>query len=280
MMFALRMLVVLSAALACLTALGHDPEAISPTNAPVQLFNGRNLGGLYTWLSDTGYEDPRGVFSVENGMLHISGDGMGYICTKERYQNYHLVVEYRWGDRTWQSRKTNARDTGVVVHCVEPDGSFGNIFMAGIEAQTIEGGVGDLLVVPGKRADGSDIPVALTAEIVKDRDGENVWKKGGQRTTFNSFGRINWYGRDPDWTDTLGFRGPEDLDCPGKEWTRLDVICEGGHVVYRVNGIQANEGFDSMPSSGKILIQAELAEVWVRRFELLPLNKDYGEGTR
>lgn len=254
------------------TTHGEDAKPISPKDGPIQLFNGKNLDGLYSWLSDAKYEDPRKIFTVKDGLLHISGDGMGYICTKDRYKDYHLVLEYRWGDKTWQSRKDCTKDSGVLVHCADPDGSYSNIFMAGIEAQIIEGGVGDFIIVPGKRADGTDIPVSLTAETIKDRDGETVWKKGGERITMNS-GRINWYGRDTDWDDVLGFRGEEDLDSPGQEWTRLDVICNGGHIVYSVNGVVANEGFDAEPSAGKILIQTELAEIFIRRFELLPLNE-------
>ena len=259
--------------LGSISAYAQEAEAISPKDGPIQLFNGKNLDGLYTWISDTKYEDPRKVFTVEDGVLHISGDGLGYICTKDRYKDYHLVVEYRWGDRTWKSRETRSKDTGVIVHCAEPDGSCGGVFMAGIEAQIIEGGTGDFIVVTDKRADGSDIPVSLTAEITKDRDGELVWKEGGQQVTRTS-GRINWFGRDPDWEDVVGFRGKLDLDSPGHQWTRLDVICDRGHIVYRVNGVKANEGFDAKPSSGKILIQTELAEAYVRRFELLPLEKN------
>jgi hypothetical protein len=251
----------------------EEAQPVTPKGAVIRLFNGKNLDGLYTWLQDAKYEDPRKAFTVENGVLRISGDGWGYVCTKRRYKDYHLVVEYRWGDRTWLTRKTRARDSGVIVHCADPDGSFQNTFMAGIEAQVIEGGTGDFLVLPGKRADGSVIPASLTAETTKDRDGETVWEKGGKRITFNGFGRVNWYGRDPDWTDTLGYRGKQDIESPGKQWTRLDIICDGGHLVYRVNGIEANEGFDVVPSSGKILIQCEGAEIYIRRFELLPLDK-------
>ena len=111
---------------------------------------------------------------------------------------------------------------------------------------------------------------------VKERNGEIIWCKGGQRMTFNAFARIDWWGRDPDWKDRLGFRAKQDLDSPGQQWTRLDVICNGGHVVYNVNGVQANEAFDVAPSAGKILIQIELAEVFVRRFEILPLNSRLG----
>jgi hypothetical protein len=128
-------------------------------------------------------------------MLHISGDGLGYVATKSRYRDYHLVLEYCWGGWTWGSRKDRARDSGLILHCVEPDGSYEGIFTAGIEAQIIEGGTGDFIVVPGKRADGSKINVALTAETTKNRNGETVWHKGGQRVTFH-WGRINWFGRD------------------------------------------------------------------------------------
>jgi hypothetical protein len=256
-------------------AYGAEDEPISPKGAVIKLFNGKNLDGLYTWLSDTKYDDPRKIFTVEDGMLHVSGDGLGYICTKKPYKDYHLVVEYRWGDRTWQGRKKSAKDTGVIVHCSEPDGSFSNIFMAGIEAQIIQGGTGDILVVQGKRADGSLIPISLTAETTTDRDGETVWKKGGKRITIDKFARINWWGRDPDWADVLDYRGKQDIESPGQRWTRLDVICDGGHILYRVNGILANEGFDAKPSSGKILLQTELAEVYYRRFELHPLDTQH-----
>ena len=146
------------------SAYGVDIDPISPKDTVVQLFNGKNLDGLYTWLQDAKHEDPRNIFTVEGGMIHISGDGFGYVCTKQRYKDYHLVLEYRWGERTWQWRKTRAKDTGVIVHCAEPDGSCDNVFMAGIEAQIIEGGTGDFIVVYGKRADGSEIPVSLSAE--------------------------------------------------------------------------------------------------------------------
>ncbi len=259
----------------------HSAEPISPQGEPIKLFNGKNLDGLYTWLSDKKYEDPKKVFTVEDGMLHISGDGFGYVATKNCYKNYHLVAEFRWGEKTWQSRIKNARDSGLIVHCVEPDGSLGNVFMAGIEAQVIEGGTGDILVVGGKRADGSGIHVSLSAETVKGPNNATVWKKGAPRSTIEVKGeavsRIDWYGRDPAWKDTIGFRGKQDIESPGKEWTRLDVICDGGHIQYLVNGTLANEAFDVSPSSGKILFQTEGAEIYVRRLELLPLGSEKKE---
>lgn len=246
-------------------------KAIRPTEV-IALFNGRDLSGFYTWLNDTKYEDPRKVFTVTDGMLHISGDGFGYICTREAYRDYHLVAEFRWGERTWRQRKDRARDSGILVHCVGPDGNAGGTWMASIEYQIIEGGVGDFILVGGKYEDGSPVPVSLTCEVAKDRDGEWVWHPGGQRQTFTR-GRINWYGRDVDWKDVLGFRGRDDVESPLGEWTRCEIVCDGGHIRSYVNGKLVNEGFDAFPSAGKILFQTEGAELFFRKIELHPLKK-------
>lgn len=259
----------------CLMAAGRAAEpddAVSPTDEAIQLFNGKDLSGLYTWLSDTQYEDPRGVFTVHDGLLHVSGDGFGYVGTKQSYRDYHLVAEWKWGERTWEPRKERTKDSGILIHCVGPDGNYGGNWMASIESQIIQGGVGDFILVVGKYADGSPVPVRLTAEVVQDRDGESVWHRGGERKTFES-GRINWYGRDPDWEDKLGFRGPVDVESLDGEWTRQEVICEGGHVTNVVNGTVVNEGFDAFPSAGKIIFQAEKAEIFFRKIELWPLGK-------
>ncbi len=248
--------------------------AVRPIGEPIKLFNGRNLEGFYTWIRDTHYNDSRKIFTVEDGMIHISGDGYGGLITNKAYRDYHLVIEFKWGEKTWGNRVDRTRDSGLLVHCWGPDGGLSNTWMASIEAQIIEGGVGDILVLTGSDpVTGQLLPVSLTCEITKDRDGETVWKKGGERKTF-SRGRINWYGRDPDWADTIGFRGREDVESPLGEWTTMEVIADGGHLLYKVNGVVVNEGFDAYPAAGHILLQTEQAEMYVRKLELLPLEKD------
>src|SRR5436309_1587242 len=81
------------------TGLTAPPEAVSPKEV-VRLFNGKDLTGLTTWLKDGKRADPRKVFRVTAGELHITGDGFGYVATQKAYRDYHLVVEYRWGKRT------------------------------------------------------------------------------------------------------------------------------------------------------------------------------------
>jgi len=247
--------------------------AVSPTDGPIKLFNGRNLEGFYTWIRDSQNADPKKVFTVKDGMIHISGDGYGGLITNQHYRDYHLIVEFKWGEKTWGNRVDRARDSGLLVHCWGPDGGFGNTWMASIEAQIIEGGVGDILVLSGADpVTGQALPTSLTVEITKDRDGEKVWKKGGEKTTLSG-GRINWFGRDVDWADKIGFRGKDDVESPLGKWTRMEVIADGGHLLYKVNGVVVNEGFEAKPDFGKLLLQTEQAEMFVRRFELWPLGK-------
>lgn len=245
-------------------------EPITPKEDVLVLFNGRDLEGFYTYLQDTKYEDPRQVFTVHDGLLHISGDGYGYLATRQTYRDYHLVAEFRWGERTWGSRAQATKDAGILLHATGPDGNAGP-WMASIEFQIIQGGVGDFILVGGKYADGTPITVSLTCEVAHDRDGETVWSRGGERTTFTS-GRINWFGRDPDWKDILGFRGRDDVEQPDGQWNRLEVICEGGRITNIVNGVVVNEGFDAQPTAGKILFQSEGAELFFRKIELWPLG--------
>lgn len=254
-----------------------DEGPIRPKET-ISLFNGKDLQGLYTWLEDTGREDPRRVFFVQDGILAISGDGWGGIATEAEYRDYHLTVEFKWGDRTWGRREKSARDSGILLHCIGPDGGYGGQegkpgpWMTSIECQIIEGGVGDLLVVGGKDEEGAPIPASLTAEVEPDRDGEPCWSRGGSKKTIAS-GRVNWFGRDPDWKDEVGFRGKLDVESPHGEWTRVECDCDGDRVTILVNGQIVNEAERLVPSAGKILLQTEGAEIFIRKFELRPIDE-------
>lgn len=255
---------------------GSNAAPIAPKDKVIKLFNGKDLDGLYVFMRDTKYDDPRRIFTVSNGMLHVSGDGFGGICTKREYRDYQMICEFKWGERTWGKRKEKARDSGVLVHCTGRDGAYSGVWMASIEAQIIEGGIGDILVVPGKDAAGKQIPLSLTANVVKDRDGESIWRPDGREKTFTS-GRINWSGRDADWADEIGFRGKYEIEKPFGQWNRMDVICRGDTVTILLNGVVVNHGYNAVPSAGKLTIQTELAEIFIRRWELCPLQEPGAE---
>ena len=218
-------------------------------------------------------DDPKNVFKFEpDGLFHVSGNGYGGITTNDSFKDYHLVIEFKWGDKTWGKRAKATRDNGILVHCFGPQGAVGGSWMASIEAQIIEGGVGDILVLAPKLADGTVLEASISAEVGLDRDKEKVWTPGAPRQTMKG-GRLNWQKRDVDWKDTIGFRGKDDVESPMGQWTRFEVIAKGDTLQYFVNGVKVNEAFECKPSQGRILLQVEAAEMFVRRYELYPLGE-------
>lgn len=218
-------------------------------------------------LSDT----PEQIFQMRRGQLHISGRGYGYMATKHSFSDYHLVVEFKWGEYTWGTRKDRARDNGILVHAFGPHGACGGTWITSVEANIIEGGMGDIIVIASKLPDGTVLKPSVTCEIEPDRDNEKRWRPGAPRQTVTG-GRVNWAKRDVDWEDRLGFRGPDDLDAPTGGWNRLEVIAKDNTLRYLFNGHVVNEAFDVSPAEGRICIQTEGAELIARRWELWPLG--------
>ncbi|MCB1278211.1 MAG: DUF1080 domain-containing protein [Prosthecobacter sp.] len=219
------------------------------------------------------HDDPKDIWTfAKDGTFNISGRGYGYVATKDIFRDYHLVLEFKWGTKTWGKREKAAKDNGILLHAYGPHGAYSDTWMASIEAQIIEGGVGDILVLSPKLADGTELTTSLSSEYTLDRDKEKIWKKGEPRQTVTK-GRINWKHRDEDWADKVGFRGKNDVESPPGEWNRLEVIAKGDTLQYFVNGALVNEAFDCKPSEGKILLQTEGAEMIVRRYELYPLGE-------
>lgn len=245
-------------------------KPITPKEEVIRLFNGKDLTGLYTWLEDTGHQDPYGAFSVQEGLLRISGEPHGYLATRQAYRDYHLVVEYKWGTETHGN--TTVRDSGILLHANGPDG-YRNPWMASIECQVAQGCVGDFVVIQGKDQEGKvTIPVTITSDVVIGPDGKTRWKPGGERKVYEG-NQFWWSKHDPDFIELLDRRGRWDVDSPGDEWTRIDCVCTGNRIVVQVNGITVNSCYEVYPSSGKILLQAEGFEVFFRRFELHPLSE-------
>ncbi|MFO0949243.1 MAG: DUF1080 domain-containing protein [Planctomycetota bacterium] len=238
----------------------------------VALFNGKDLSGWHVYTVQTKNENP-GIFTAVDGMLKISGGAgdvayLGGIITEGEYENYRLKLEYKWGGPTYGARQDAARDSGILVHCVGPEGP--GPWRTSIECQIIEGGTGDIILIGGNGDDGKPVPMAATIEAVK-REGQYYFHPGGPKVTANS-GRLNWYGRDLAWKDVKDFRGKEDVESPFGEWTCVECICKNHELTNIVNGKVVNHVTGLPLNKGKILIQTEGAEMWVRNIELTPLD--------
>jgi hypothetical protein len=268
----------------CLCILAADVERVGAGDegsvAPektIELFNGKDLSGWYTYLRDTKFEDPRGVFTVRDRLIRISGDGYGYLSTDRAYRNYRLIVEFKWGSRNWGERIGKARDSGIFLHSRGPDGnSFDadGAYKAAIECQIMEGAVGDFLLIKGRSEENEVLEPRVATRAAAERDADNwpVFDPGGHRVTIEGFGRINWKNKDPAWEDVAGFRGARDIPSPTGQWNRVECICEGNRIQVLVNGVTVNRVEEVFPSSGHILLQCEGSEIFFRRVELQPLK--------
>jgi hypothetical protein len=241
---------------------------LAAPDTPKPLFNGRDLTGFYGWLRGTKYEDPKKVFSVQDGAIRITGDDHGYLATEREYADYHLTVEYRWGTQTYGSR--TVRNSGLLLHATGADGNR-SPWMSSIECQLAQGCAGDLIVIRGKDEAGSVVPVTIASETVLGPDGRTRWKKGGERRVYS--GRQFWWSdHDPEFKELIDTRGRWDVESPLGEWTRAECICQKDRITILINGHTVNEAVDVWPTRGKILLEAEGFEIFFRKVELRPLT--------
>lgn len=238
-------------------------QPITPTKT-VKLFNGKDLTGLTTWLRDSKRDDPKKVFTVHDGILHLSGEGFGYVATEKEYKDYHLTVEYRWGKRTDGGK--HVRNSGVLLHATGPDGGAGGAWMASIECQLAQGCVGDLIAISSK-----DNPVAFTADVEIGPDKRPRWKAGGEKRVFPK-GQLWWNKHEPFFKELLDTRGKDDIESKLGDWTKIECLCRAKTIEIRVNGVTVNKCYDASPAAGKILLQTEGFEIDFRNFEISPLK--------
>lgn len=249
-------------------------QPISPGKDAIQLFNGQDFRGLYTFLKGRGVRrEPDDVFRVADGTIHVTGEGRGYIATENEYRDYQLTVEYKWGRR--DDGSGYVRNAGVLVHGTGADGGHSSgVWMASLEVQLAQGCEGDLIVIRGKAADGQPIAVDMASEVRKAEDGKTRWQAGGEKVRYS--GKQFWWSRhEPFFEEKLDTRGKQDVASPVGQWTRVDVVCRGNRVTVKINGVTVNEALDVWPTCGKILLQNEGSEIYYRHWQLSPLEQEH-----
>lgn len=132
----------------------------------VYLFNGEDLTGLKVFIEDTSYNKDS-VWLVRDGNLYTTGMPFGYIRTNESFENYELVIEWRWVEEP--------KNSGVLLHIQGED----KIWPTCIEAQLMSGKAGDFVAMGGtsfkERIDTSSIVVQKFEESSEKTPGE--WNK-------------------------------------------------------------------------------------------------------
>lgn len=244
-------------------------DAIAPTEV-IRPFDRNDLGSFTTWLKGSGREDPKHVFQLQDGVLRCGDEDMGYVATKQAYCDYHLSVEYRWGRKNPNDKYV--RNSGVLLNAVGPDGSQRGVWMTSIECQLAQGCEGDLIVIPGKTAEGAAFPATVSSTTVVAEDKKTRWQKDGIPTVYS--GRQFWWSKhQPFFKELIDTRGRDDVASPLGEWTKVECVCQGARITVKINGVTVNECYDVNPPSGKVLLQTEGHEVFFRNLELRPLAK-------
>ena len=253
----------------------------TPGPQGIQLFNGTDLSGFYTYLTEHGRNnDPNGVFGVDDGMLHITGQDNGAIVSEADYENYRLVVEYKFGERMWPPREGQALDNGLLVHCGKEAGvNFGQ-FPRAIQFQIYQGAVGDMVLLPGNE----HLSVMVEGE---ERPGGFQHVPGASEESRMAGGSVPFnitthFEKDPEWQNVTGFHSPNDATNPHGEWNTMEVIAEADTLTCSINGKVVNKATnlrisgdgttESPHTKGAIGFQSEGGEIYFRRVELLPLG--------
>lgn len=209
----------------------------APTTAQtLQLFNGRDLDG---WHIDVPAmdKDPAipSPFIVRDGKLVNLAKPGGHIITDAVYENYRLVVEYRFAAKPG--------NCGVLVHASTPRALYG-MFPKAIEAQLMHTNAGDFWCIA------QDI---TTPDMEARRGPKENWGVDGKKLR-----------RIPNLTD-----GSEN---PAGEWNTMVIECLADRIKVWVNGDLVNYGYDCQATRGQIALQAEGSEVEFRKVELTPIT--------
>ncbi len=246
-----------------------DPTPVAPT-AKRELFNGKDLTNWYTFLQGRGKNvDPDGVFSVKDGILHVTGKEFGGLTTEEAFKDYKLTVEYRWVGTSYGGKKTKALDSGILFHSVGPDGGFGGIWMLSHEYNLIFGASGDFWTVSRK-----DLPgIYLKAEVDEEKLGGKyyIYKPGGREVTLIGNDRVCRFDIARDWTDTPQAKAAVN-EGPVGSWNTATLVCRGDTVECWFNGKLVNRATQVRPAGGRIQLQSELCGIEFRRVTIEPCN--------
>jgi Domain of Unknown Function (DUF1080) len=202
----------------------------------IKLFNGKNLDNWYIDIPAMD-KDPKSInpFILRNGLLVSLGTPEGHLITKEKYQNYRLVVEYRFAG--------TPGNCGVLVHASTPRALYGQ-FPKSIEVQMMHENAGDFWCIA------EDISVP---DMEKRRGPKEKWG-----VTEDKERRIK------NLTDNS--------EKPLGEWNKMEIECKGNTIKVWVNGDMVNNGFGATVQKGQIALQAEGSEVEFRKVEMTPLK--------
>ena len=173
----------------------------------------KDAGGKYTEPIGSG-RDPLKVFTIVPDVdgkpaIRISGEVFGELRTTRSFKDYHLKLQFKWGEKKWPPRDAppTPRDSGLLYHVHAAPGVDGRTWARSIELQIQEHDVGDLYAI------GSTIAVRSKARRV------------GQQLEYTYDPTANW----TYFTQDQGSPGrcikQPDNEKPRGEWQTVAIVC-------------------------------------------------------
>jgi hypothetical protein len=266
--------------------------AIRAQSAWTPLWNGKDLDGWTTWMrqpepgsdvaglkrdADGKYTEPIGsgrdplkVFTVVGDVdgrpaIRISGEVFGELRTKAAFKDYHLRLQFKWGEKKWPPRERpgTPRDSGLLYHVHNAPGVNGRTWARSIELQIQEHDVGDLYAVGSAIAVRAK-PRAGTQPVLYDYDPTGEW-------TF--------------FSQSQGASGrcvkQPDNEKPSGVWNTVELVAFGEDAIHIVNGkvvmrlhgpLRIDSDLPTPMTTGPIILQSEGAEVFYRGIEIRPIT--------
>jgi hypothetical protein len=233
------------------------------------LFNGENLDnwekyvGTPLWGLDSLADSatPENVFSVvdKDGekLIRIAGYVNGSLATRDTFANYQLQLVFKWGDNVYTQL-----NSGLLYHSSGDFGKAMGTWMASIECQLMNERMGDTYLMDNTYCETKVIEAANGRGYMYSKDGE--LKKFGRG--FNG----------------SGIQKAIDAKIPVGEWNTVELYSVGRTTVHVVNGkvtmVNTNTGKiedDSIIpiSSGRIQIQSEGSELFIKSIQVKPLKE-------
>ena len=211
--------------------------------------------------------DPLNVFTVSllkgEPVLHVTGEVYGSVYTKKQYENYHLTLEVKWGDKKYPPRLDLEMDSGILYHSIGEHGvDYWKAWTLSQELQIIEGGLGDYWSLAGAQID--------IACVLSESSGNYVYQKESNWLSFGGDTGVNVHCR----------RG-EDRELEKGKWNTMELISFGDKSLHVVNGkvVMAlknsrytKEGKEIPLTRGHILLQSEAGEVFFRNVKIKSIS--------
>jgi hypothetical protein len=261
-----------------------------PTGDLITPHLGENFSS-FGWSPDAGKPvrndqvDPRWFEFLENppglppgSSIHVPGnEKVGYLATKNEFENYTLHVLWKWGEKTFGVREGKKRWASVLLHISGPDGQLKGVLPQSVVVHLHEGQLGNIRLMAPEDV----IKCQATVKQVPGQD-RPVYDKGAPPMPLASPGNKIQELNGKGWDGTiyrLGFdesKFDDTLGEPGKQpggWNRLRVDCDGGTVTVRVGQKVVNEITGCNVTRGRIGFVSQNAEWYIGKIEVVPKGK-------